>query len=88
MSKGRPKAELVVSAAEREQLLSMSRSRSLPAAMVLRAKIVLGCERQPNSEVARALSTHPATVGKWRSRFIAQRHPDCMINGALANREQ
>jgi len=73
MSKGRPKAELVVSEAEREQLLSMSRSRSLPASMVLRAKIVLGCERAPNSEVARALSTHPATVGKWRNRFIAQR---------------
>ena len=73
MSKGRPKAALLISEAEREELLSISRSRSLPAAMVLRAKIVLGCESAPDSEVARVLGTHPATVGKWRNRFIAQR---------------
>ncbi|MBS1210699.1 MAG: transposase [Proteobacteria bacterium] len=70
MSKGRPRVELVVSEADRDQLMSMSRSRSLPASLVLRAKIVLGCMQQPNSEVARALNTHPATVGKWRRRFI------------------
>jgi transposase-like protein len=65
--------ELLVSEADRDQLMSMSRSRSLPAAMVLRAKIVLGCIQQPNSEVARVLNTHPATVGKWRRRFIEGR---------------
>jgi len=70
MSKGRPRVELVVGEADRDQLMSMSRSRSLPASLVLRAKIVLGCMQQPNSEVARVRSTHPATVGKWRRRFI------------------
>ena len=38
---GRKGIEVVVSELEREQLLSMSRSRSLPHSLVRRAKIVL-----------------------------------------------
>ena len=38
---GRPGIAVEVSASEREQLVSMSRSRSLPHSLVRRAKIVL-----------------------------------------------
>lgn len=74
MGMGRPKAELVLSEDERVQLQSMARSRSLPAGLAQRAKIVLGCASgEPNSTVARRLGTTTATVGKWRRRFVEQR---------------
>ena len=41
MRTGRPKAELVLSDEERSQLLSFARSRSLPASLSNRARIVL-----------------------------------------------
>jgi len=76
MRSGRPKAELVIGADERAQLVSMARSRSLPAALTLRAGIVLACERQPNNQlVAGELGIGPHTVGKWRNRFIVDRLP-------------
>ena len=76
MRTGRPKAELVIGADERAQLVSMARSRSLPAALTLRARIVLACERQPNKQlVADELGIGPHTVGKWRNRFIVDRLP-------------
>jgi putative transposase len=59
---------------ERAQLESVSRSRSMSAALVQRAKIVLACaEGTPNSEVARRLRIHKATVGLWRRRFGERR---------------
>lgn len=60
---------------EREQLASMARSRSLPAAMALRAKIVLACEGQdkPSSDVADQLRVSRTTVGKWRARYAKHR---------------
>jgi putative transposase len=74
MAMGRPKIELVLTQEERLQLESMSRSRSLPAALTLRAKLVLACAAgAPNSDVGRRFEVSNATVGKWRRRFIAQR---------------
>ena len=74
MRTGRPKAVLTVSSEERAHLLAIARSRSLPAALTLRARIVLVCEREPsNAVVATGLSVGPHTVGKWRKRFIADR---------------
>lgn len=74
MAKGRPKVELVLTQDEQLQLESMSRSRSLPAALSLRAKLVFACAAgAPNSDVARRYEVSNATVGKWRRRFIAQR---------------
>jgi len=74
MVTGRPKAQLVLDEAERAQLASMARSRSLSAALVLRARIVLACEMEPsNRKVAERLQVHPATIGKWRKRFVEQR---------------
>src|SRR5262245_33582511 len=76
MRTGRPKAELTMSSDERAHLLAITRSRSLPAALTLRAKIVLACEREPsNAVVATQLGVgpRPHTVRKWRNRFIARR---------------
>lgn len=56
------------------QLTGTTRSRSLPAALTLRAKIVLASEREPsNAVVATPLVVGPHTIGKWRKRFIAHR---------------
>ena len=72
MRRGRAKAELTTSSDERAHLLAITRSRSLPAALTLRAKIVLACEREhSNAVVATRLGVGPHTIGKWRKRFIA-----------------
>lgn len=74
MAMGRPKAELVLSEEEQAQLQSLARSRSLPAALVQRANIVLACAAgATNSAVAQRFGTTNATVGKWRRRFVARR---------------
>jgi len=74
MRTGRPKAILTISSEERAHLLAVTRSRSLPAALTLRAKIVLACEREAsNAVVATRLGVGPHTIGKWRNRFITDR---------------
>ena len=74
MRTGRPKAELVLSDEERTQLQSFARSRSLPAALSSRARIVLSsADGAPNNSIAERLKLTKATVGKWRTRFIEQR---------------
>jgi putative transposase len=74
MAMGRPKAELVLSEEEQVQLESIARSRSLPAALVQRAGIVLACAAgATNSAVAGRFHTTDATVGKWRRRFVERR---------------
>jgi putative transposase len=74
MLTGRPKPSLEVSPEEQTQLQSLAVSRTLPHALVLRAKVVLGSARgQTNTEIAHRLGWTKATVGKWRQRFLAQR---------------
>lgn len=74
MPMGRPKAELMLSRDEQAQLTSMARSRSIPAALVARARIVLAAAvGEPNSVIAERLQLTAPTVGKWRSRFIESR---------------
>lgn len=74
MAMGRPKAELMLTEAEHAQLQSMARSRSIPAALVARARIVLGSAAgEPNSALAERFGVTNATVGKWRRRFIERR---------------
>jgi len=71
---GRPKTGLVLSEDERVQLSSLSRSRTLPHAIVARARIVLwSAEGSSNTEIASRLEWTQATVGKWRRRFIERR---------------
>ena len=76
MAMGRPKATLVLDAELREQLESLANSRSLPAGLVRRAKIILLCASgKTNWEVAQQLETSDVTVGLWRRRFLAQGFP-------------
>jgi transposase-like protein len=67
-------APLVLSEQDRLTLRSWSRSRSIRAGYVERARIVLACA-QPGagtSSVAAAVGSTRPTVIKWRERFRAQ----------------
>lgn len=76
MPRGRPKQALVLLASEREQLMSMTRSRSLPHPLVRRAQIVLMAgDGSNNIAIAEELDVSRLTVGLWRRRFMAQRIP-------------
>src|SRR4051812_27603276 len=71
---GRPKAELVVTDAEREQLTRWSRRAKSTQALALRAKIVLACaDGRSNTEVAARLGVTPGTVTRWRGRVVTHR---------------
>jgi transposase len=72
--KGRPKAELVLSPAEREQLQAWSRRRKTAQALAQRSRIVLACAAgSENQAVALQLGVTPQTVSKWRARFVTLR---------------
>jgi transposase len=72
--RGRPKAELVLTDQERDQLLRWSRRAKSAQALALRSKIVLACaDGADNASVAGELRCAPATVGKWRARFVQDR---------------
>ena len=74
MRTGRPKADLVLSDEERAQLHPFARSRSIPAALSNRARMVLSsADGEPNNAIADRLKLTKATVGKWRARFIERR---------------
>ena len=71
---GRPKAELVLTEDEREQLVRWARRRKSSQALALRSRIVLECaEGVSNTIAAERLGVDRATVGKWRSRFLEHR---------------
>lgn len=68
---GRPKAELVVSNEQRDELERLARRARANRHLALRAKIVLRCdEGLSNQDVAASLRTSHTTVSKWRKRFI------------------
>src|SRR5438876_1465481 len=74
MTTGRPKSSLELTDEESIQLRSFARSRTLPHAMVARAKLVLWSSAgETNSRIATRLRWTKATVGKWRQRFIQHR---------------
>src|SRR5580700_1398259 len=71
---GRPKAGLVLSDAEREQLSRWARRAKTSQALALRAKIVLACAQgRNNKEVAGQLRVTESTVARWRRRFTERR---------------
>src|SRR5450830_1010245 len=73
-SVGRPKAMLVLSDDEREQLTRWARRAKSSQAWALRSKIVLACaEGVNNTDVAERLGGTAHTVAKWRARFVADR---------------
>jgi putative transposase len=74
MSLGRPKPTLELAAEERQELAGFAASRSLPHALVSRARLVLwSADGRSNSEIAEQLNWSKATVGKWRQRFLERR---------------
>jgi transposase len=74
MRTGRPKAPLVLTIEERNELVNYRRRRKTSHGLATRAAIVLACaEGLDNLSVAKRLRLSKATVGKWRSRFVESR---------------
>jgi transposase len=73
-TRGRPKAELVLTGEERETLERWACRPTSAQALALRCRIVLACaEGLSNQEVAASQGVNQVTVGKWRSRFVSRR---------------
>jgi transposase len=73
-TRGRPRADLVLSDDERVTLQRWARRTKSSQALALRCRIVLACaEGLSNVEVADRLSISRMTAGKWRSRFLQRR---------------
>jgi transposase len=71
---GRPKADLVLTEAERDQLTRWARRAKTAQYLALRAKIVLRCaEGGTNRQAAAELGVDESTVERWRARFITKR---------------
>jgi putative transposase len=67
---GRPNKALMINDADRLQLQSMVRSRSMPHSLVRRARIILlSGDEQSNREVARRCGVSAPVVSHWRRRY-------------------
>lgn len=76
MPVGRPLTPLTLSDSERDELVSITRSRSMPQSLATRARIVLlSADGVSNTEIAEELRLSKPTVGIWRKRYLAQRLP-------------
>src|SRR5271155_3580892 len=63
--------KLVLSNADRKQLLELSNYRSTPRGIALRVDIILSAaDGVANHAIARALATSLPTVLLWRKRFL------------------
>jgi len=70
----RPLEPLVLSETERAELSALAARRKTAQALAMRARIVLlAGDGTANKEIAAKLDIDPATVGKWRRRFLADR---------------
>jgi transposase len=71
---GRRSAELVLTEAERAQLVAWARRGKTAQYLALRARIVLRCaDGGTNKQAAADLGADESTVERWRARFIARR---------------
>lgn len=74
MRKGRPVAELVITAEEKAALERWSRRPKSAQALAQRSRIILECAQgESNTAVAQKLGITKQTVGKWRARFLERR---------------
>jgi transposase len=70
----RAAGELVLSDAERDALVALTRTGGTAKALALRARIILECaEGLANNVVAAKHHMATQTVGKWRTRYIEHR---------------
>jgi putative transposase len=73
MALGRPVQPINLSAESKRDLEVMANSRTLPHALVRRAKIVLmAADGHTNTAIAKTLNLSNPTVGIWRKRFLDQ----------------
>ena len=71
MPRGRQLPPLVLTDDQREQLVALSQSTSMPYGLVQRARIILACAQGlTNTGVAERLDASLSAVGKWRRRFL------------------
>jgi putative transposase len=62
---------VLLTAAEREELLALVRAHQTPQQLALRARIVLAAgEGANNAEIARRLGVEPDTARLWRMRWL------------------
>src|SRR6058998_589745 len=74
MRTGRPSSPLTLTDEERHALERWARRPTTAQALAQRARLVLACAAgKTNRRVAHELRVTKQTVGKWRSRFLAQR---------------
>ncbi len=73
--RGRPTVEIKLTGDERKTLARWAQRHSSAQALALRCKIVLACAggTRTHDQIADDLGCSPATVGKWRNRFAADR---------------
>jgi transposase len=72
--RGRPRTPIVLTHDERLTLERLTNRRKTAQALALRARIILACASgKMNKQVAADLKVSPATVGKWRARFVEDR---------------
>lgn len=65
---------IALSAEERDELEQMTRSRSLPAADIFRARLILMlAEGVPYRTIQERLGTTAATISRWKDRFLKGR---------------
>ena len=68
------KAEITLTADEKDELERLTRRRKTAQALALRARIVLLCARgEKHLAIAKRLGVSNVTVGKWRQRFADER---------------
>ncbi len=71
--RGRPKAALSIPVEDQHTLERWMRRRKTAQGLALRSRIVLRCASgMSNTQVAEELRVTNATVGKWRSRYVAR----------------
>jgi transposase len=71
--RGRPAPAVDIDADDRAVLERWTRRHTVSQALALRARIVLcAVDGTSNTEIAARLGCNPATVGKWRRRYVEQ----------------
>ena len=73
MGRGRPRKPIVLSPQVREELMSLSRSRTLSHGLVRRANIILmSADGLGNRVIAQKVGLSAQSVATWRNRFLRQ----------------